>query len=208
MTTELKHNKIKPNSSLPVIIERRQGEKNKRIYDRLEKGSKFTRYKVVEWVHIKMGKSHCDTCLMLDKCWFLEDNKPKLPQHFLCHCITKPLNYTYVANLATANSDYSKFDPYLFNRGMAYSHNKQKLFESWGYTIDDADWLKKTIEEQCLEKYVNGDYTLGKLNENGQRISIRVEIPRKDQEGTVSFLTVWMVYPNGHIQLNTPYGGK
>lgn len=58
------------------------------------------------------------------------------------------------------------------------------------------------------EKYIAGEYTLGKLNENGQRINIRVEIPRKDKEGTVSFITGWMVYPNGYIQLTTPYGGK
>ncbi len=154
------------------------------------------------------GKNSLRTCLKLHKCWFLENKKPKLPQHFFCHCITKPINYTYVANLATASSEFSKFDPYLFNRNNAYEHNKQQMFESWGYTIDDADWLKNTIKEQCLEKYINGDYTLGVLNKYGQRISIRVEIPRKDKSDTVSFVTGWMVLPYGHIQLNTPYGGK
>ena len=68
--------------------------------------------------------------------------------------------------------------------------------------------MQETIEEQGREKYINGDYDLGKLNENGQRISICVEIPRKTGEGVVSFVTGWMVYPNGHIRLNTPYGGK
>lgn len=53
-----------------------------------------------------------------------------------------------------------------------------------------------------------GDYEIGSLDEYGQRISIRVEIPRKDQEGIVSFITGWMVRPDGHIQLATPYGGK
>ena len=64
------------------------------------------------------------------------------------------------------------------------------------------------LVEQGLEKYRTGEYALGFLNEQGQRISIRVEIPRKDREGTVSFITGWMVYPNGEIRLNTPYGGK
>ena len=59
-----------------------------------------------------------------------------------------------------------------------------------------------------LEKYVSGDYTLGILNKDGQRLSIRVEIPRKDRAGMVSFITGWMVYPNGQIQLTTPYGGQ
>lgn len=162
----------------------------------------------MEWMHIEMGKSHCKTCLKLDKCWFSDDNKPKAPQHFFCHCVTRPIDYNVVINMATAKSDYTKFNPYLFNPDNKYPHNKQDLFESWGYTIQDSAWLQETIEEQGLEKYINGDYSLGKLDKNGQRIDIRVEIPRKDREGTVSFITGWMVYPNGHIQLNTPYGGK
>jgi len=31
---------------------------------------------------------------------------------------------------------------------------------------------------------------------------------RKEQTENVSFITGWMVYPNGKIQLITPYGGK
>ena len=46
------------------------------------------------------------------------------------------------------------------------------------------------------------------LNKYGQRISIRVELPRKNGDGMISFITGWMVKPNGHIQLNTPYGVK
>ena len=169
-------------------------------------GEKSTKW--VEWVHIQRGKSHCKTCLKLDKCWFLEDNKPRLPQHFFCHCTTKPLSYSRVVNEATADSAFSKFDPYLFNRENAYSHNKQQMFESWGYTIGDAEWMQKTIERQGIEKYVRGDYKLGVLNEYGQRISIRIEIPRKGSNEMVSFISGWNVCPNGHIQLNTPYGGK
>ncbi len=172
------------------------------------KAAKTTNTRWIEWVHRQTGKSHCDTCLKLDKCWFLEEKKPKLPQHFSCHCTTKPLDYSRVINETTAKSDYSKFDPYLFDPENYYKHNKQKLFESWGYTVEDSAWLQKIIEQQCIEKYVNGDYTLGLLNGYGQRIDIRVEIPRRDKEETASFITGWMVCPNGHIQLNTPYGGK
>lgn len=64
------------------------------------------------------------------------------------------------------------------------------------------------MERQALEKYLAGEYTLGKRNKDGQRISIRIEIPKKTGEGSVSFISGWMVYPNGHIQLTTPYGGK
>jgi hypothetical protein len=53
-----------------------------------------------------------------------------------------------------------------------------------------------------------GNYELGVLNMRGQRISIRVTIPRKNGTGEVSFVTGWMVNPGGEIKLNTPYGGK
>lgn len=73
--------------------------------------------------------------------------------------------------------------------------------------MDDAVWLQGELERQALDKYVSGEYKLGKLNDKGQRISIRIEIPRKDKQGTVSFVTGWMVYSNGRIQMTTPYGG-
>ncbi|MFQ9950830.1 MAG: hypothetical protein ACLRV9_00720 [Clostridium sp.] len=80
--------------------------------------------------------------------------------------------------------------------------------KAWGYTVDDARWLQAEIEKQALEKYIAGEYTLGKLNKDGQRISVRIEIPRKNGGRMVSFLSGWMVYPNGSLRLTTPYGGK
>ena len=162
----------------------------------------------IRWIHMPQGKTHCPTCLKLHECWFHEDKAPKNPQHFLCHCILEPMPYREVVNDARSTAPYSKFDPYLFNPQKIYPHNKEVLFESWGYSVSDAEWLQKEMEKQGLEKYISGDYVLGKLNENGQRISIRVDIPRKDKIGTTSFITGWMVYPNGKIQLITPYGGK
>ena len=167
----------------------------------------------VEWVHRSRGKSHCETCLKLDKCWFMKQNKPELPQHPFCHCETVPLSYECVLNEANAESAYSKYDPYLFNRGNVYTrnvytHSKQKMFESWGYTIDDATWLQREIENQALAKYAAGEYTLGKLDEYGQHINIRIEIPHKYRTRPVSFVSGWMVYPSGTIHLATPYGGE
>ena len=46
------------------------------------------------------------------------------------------------------------------------------------------------------------------MDERGQRISVKVEIPRKDRSDMASFVTGWMVCSNGKIRLNTPYGGK
>lgn len=82
------------------------------------------------------------------------------------------------------------------------------MFAQWGYTAIDAKWLQAEMERQATEKYRNGNYNLGKLDAFGQRLNIRIEIPRKDGSGIVSFLSGWMVEPNGKLKLNTPYGGK
>lgn len=82
------------------------------------------------------------------------------------------------------------------------------MLESWGYSVKDSSWLQAEIEKQALQKYISGDYQLGILNQYGQRISIRVEIPNRTDGSIVSFITGWMVHPNGQITLNTPYGGK
>lgn len=126
----------------------------------------------------------------------------------MCHCILKPLPFSRVLNEASAECAITKIDPYLFDPKGVYKHKKEKMFESWGYSIADAEWLRNEFITQGLEKYINGQYQLGLLNEQGQRINIRVEIPRKDREGTVSFVTGWLVEPNGHIRLVTPYGDK
>ena len=88
------------------------------------------------------------------------------------------------------------------------SMERTEPLKAWGYTVDDARWLQAEIEKQALEKYIAGDYTLGKLNKYGQRINIKVTIQRKGGTSEVSFTTGWMVKPNGKLKLNTPYGGK
>ena len=162
----------------------------------------------VQWTHHSEGKTHCEECLRLDGCWFQKEKAPPCPHHPHCHCTLDPIPYAVVLMNATSYSDYSKFDPYLFDPRNYYKHGKNKAFESWGYTIADAQWLKTEIERQAREKYATGDYTLGALDQYGQRISIRIVIPRKDGSEDVSFLTGWTVYSNGQIRLNTPYGGK
>ncbi len=133
----------------------------------------------IKWVHVSKGLSHCETCLMLDGCWFNKDNMPKHPQHPNCHCKLEALDYSTVKENAVAHSDYSKFDPYLFDPDGSYKHGKQKLFEGWGYTIEDSMWLKEEFERQAREKYLKGDYILGKLDRYCQRINITIVLPRK-----------------------------
>ena len=172
------------------------------------KAAKLPSANWVEWIHESKGKTHCMEYLVLDKCWFTFDNKPKYPKHLFCHCKLQQIPQEFVVRAAKAESTYSKIDPYLFDTNGTYGHGKNKVFESWGYTISDATWLHKEIERQGFNKYISGDYSLGRLNEQGQRINIRIELERKDETGSVSFVSGWMVRPNGYITLNTPYGGK
>ena len=162
----------------------------------------------VQWIHHSEGKTHCLECLKLDGCFFQQGKAPPWPHHPFCHCTLEEIPYAVVQLNASAYSDYGKFDPYLFNTPGTYTHNKEKLFALWGYTVADARWLQAEMERQAKEKYLAGNYVLGKLNKDGQRISIRIEIPRKTGDGTVSFISGWMVEPDGKLRLTTPYGGK
>lgn len=162
----------------------------------------------VKWSHHSQGPNCCQECLMLDGCWFPLENAPTWPHHPHCHCTLDPIDYTAVMTSAASHSDYGKFDPYLFNTQGRHPHGKEKLFKQWGYSVEDARWLQSEIEKQAREKYLLGDFSLGDLDKQGQRINIRVTITRRDTGEPVSFITGWMVYPNGQIQLVTPYGGK
>ena len=162
----------------------------------------------VKWLHRNLSENHCPECLMLDGCYFLKEKAPKHPHHPYCHCILEPLSYNTVLKSAKAVSDFRKFDPYLFAPEYTEKHEKNKMFESWGYNITDSKYLQEESEKQALEKYTNGNYELGKLDQYGQRITIRISIPRKNTDEMVSYVTGWMVLPNGQIRLNTPYGGK
>ena len=178
----------------------------KRCFGTIQKGAGPPSW--VKWTHHSEGETHCEECLKLDGCWFQKEKAPPCPHHPFCHCTLDPIDYIGVLTCATVYSDYGKFDPYLFNTTGVYPHTKEKLFHEWGYTVDDARWLQKEIERQARDKYISGEYQLGKLNIQGQRISIRITIPRRDKGEDASFITGWMVYPNGQLRLTTPYGGK
>lgn len=162
----------------------------------------------VKWTHHSQGPNCCPECLALDGCWFPMEKAPAWPHHPNCHCTLDPLDYADVLARAASRSDYGKFDPYLFNTQGRHPHGKEVLFGQWGYTADDAPWLQAEMEKQAREQYLLGHFELDDLDKRGQRINIRITIPRRDTGAPVSFLTGWMVYPNGEIRLVTPYGGK
>ena len=78
---------------------------------------------------------------------------------------------------------------------------KKNLFESWGFSINNSNYLKNEFERQALEQYLNGNYVLKNLDIMGQRIAIETTL------NGISFYSGWIVEPNGVIRNTTPFGG-
>lgn len=148
----------------------------------------------------KIISAHCPTCLNLNGCCFTVDKCPQMPLHPKCHCYTIDIPNIQPKIVCAIE----KFKNYLF----VYDNGKKELFELWGYSIIDSEELQQEFIKQAERAYSIGDYELGKLNDYGQRIKIRITLKRKDKDGYVTFDSGWMVYPNGKIILITPYGAK
>ena len=162
----------------------------------------------VQWKHISMGMTHCYTCLKLDMCWFVRSNMPAIPQHMYCHCIAIPISTQTVQKRARAICAYEKFAKYVLDPSNPQNKGKAEMFASWGYTVEDSNWLLEEFQRQARDKYISGEYTLGELNLHGQRINIQITIPIKNKTDTATFRTGWLAEPGGKIRMVTPYGGK
>ena len=146
--------------------------------------------------------THCAECLNLTGCCFTKEKSPRAPLHENCHC--KVIEWPMINPFAVCPIE--KFTEYLFDKNK--SGGKKDLFESWGYSIIDSENLTQEFMQQAKLAYMAGDYILGTLDQYGQRISIVITLPRRNGTGAVSFVSGWMVYPDGKIILTTPYGGK
>ncbi len=146
--------------------------------------------------------NHCATCLNLNGCCFPKNNMPVYPHHYGCHCkLASVTNINF-----KAECPIEKFTNYAFKH--REKNDKKNLFEQLGYGKIDAEWLQKEYCRQAQEKYTNGNFTLNKLDDYGQRINIEITLPRKNKNENVTFKTGWMVYPDGRIVLVTPFGRR
>ena len=119
--------------------------------------------------------------------------------HPNCHCYTINISQPDIKS----ECSIEKFTNYVFTPSLI--NDKKQLFELWGYSIIDSQYLQQEFINQAKLAYSIGEYELGKY---GQRINIVIKLKRKNTNEYVSFIFGWMVYPNGKIILNTPYGGK
>ena len=91
--------------------------------------------------------------------------------------------------------------------GAAREKARDKAALSKGFTIEDSVYLKNEFERQAREKYLRGNYELGKLNEYGQRITIEIKLKSSVKDDIV-LKTGWMIRPLGYITCNTPLGDR
>lgn len=58
--------------------------------------------------------------------------------------------------------------------------------KSMGYIIEDAEEVYDTIAEYAKREFLKGKYTLGELDEHGQKVSITVEMTgKRDKNGRI-----------------------
>ncbi len=71
-----------------------------------------------------------------------------------------------------------------------------------GFTIEDSEYLKKEYERQALKAYVEGNYKLGKWDEEWQRITIDIFLEHNGRRYIKG--SGWMVKQDGEINNTTP----
>ena len=146
--------------------------------------------------------NHCAKCLNMNDCCFPKNNMPDYPLHYGCHCRLMPI--MNIKFNATCKID--KFTNYIFDSNK--NKGKKFLFEKYGYSIMDSKWLQEELCRQAQEKYSKGDFVLNLLDEQGQRINIEIVLPNRNGEGSIVFMSGWMVCPNGTITNATPCRGE
>ena len=116
-------------------------------------------------------------------------------------------NSVILTELSIASVDSRKFSEYIFKDGAA--PGKGKVFRNLGYSIKDSKLLAEIYQKQGAAKYMSGDYTLGKLDNYGQRINIEIELPGiGNYAEKISYVNSgWMIKSDGSISLNTPFSG-
>ena len=95
-------------------------------------------------------------CLRSDGCWFQKEKAPPCPHHPYRHCTLEPISYAVVLMDTTSYSDYSKFDPYLFDPRNYYKYGKNK-YASKGVHKGMQGWIcdERNIENGWLVNFLN-----------------------------------------------------
>lgn len=153
---------------------------------------------------------HCKPCTALSGCYFV---KSKLPNNATKegllhpHCDCKIKEIAIPREQITASCPIEKFTEYIFSNNEKHLANgKIRLFKALGFSKDDSEYLKNEFDLQAKQKYLDGDYEIGKLDCFGQRINISIVV-NSTKKKNITLITGWMIHPLGKITCNTPLGG-
>lgn len=156
----------------------------------------------VEWM--AQPNDWQDDCDKFNGCYFIVKQMPKYPQHQNCRCqlkkIAKPIPYI----TANATCNIGKFTKYIFDE--INNKGKKAIFEGFGYTIEDSEYLQRLYISQAIQKYCEGDYIFKGTNDYTVRIEI-VIVLQTPLKGTARIKTGWSLLKNGEIKLATPFSG-
>ena len=147
---------------------------------------------------------------MLSGCYFIKNKLPKKKAegngllHPNCDC--KLLNIQKPKNQVVADCNITKFTDYIFGEKYA-SNGKMDLFTILGFVKEDSEYLKQEFDRQARERYLSGDYKLGKLDRFGQRIDIKIRVQSRTRNN-IEFIAGWMIKPLGKIVCTTHIGDK
>lgn len=156
----------------------------------------------VEW--IAKPNDFNDKCDKLNGCRFIVREMPDYPLHPNCQCQLVKVEQPIPNVTAKAICDIQKFRGYIFSA--KYRDGKQEIFESWGYTIEDGEYLQRVYCEQAMRKYCKGEYSYAGVNDYHAKISIVITLTNLngiEQQIT----TIWKMDKEGKIELVTPYSG-
>jgi RHS repeat-associated protein len=121
--------------------------------------------------------------------------------------VSSAMNSSLSSAAEGATAPVAKFSDYIFKEGA--THGKDAVFRGLGYGKEQSGQLAQMWEQQAAARFAKGEYTLGKLDQYGQRINIEIQVPGiGDAAGKVSNMqSGWMIQPGGGIKLNTPFSG-
>lgn len=103
--------------------------------------------------------------------------------------------------------DPNKFTKYVLDP--SNSKGKHVIYEGLGYDAGDTDTLVRLYQGQAAAKFKARDFTMGKADQYGQRMTVEITIPGKGAaEGTSkTVLTGWIRDADGTIRMTNPFTG-
>ena len=118
--------------------------------------------------------------------------------------------YTRLRNIAESGSikvDNRKFTDYIFSPKYQGNGKYEVFNKTLNYLIEDSGFLSSLYLTQAKNKIETKNFTLGKKDIYGQRLTINIDIQVKGTSEIKTVVSGWMINPDGSITLNTPFSG-